>query len=272
MSQSLLSASGLSPLEVALATAGEAGKLVKGRFYTAKEVSRKDDSSPVTDVDLLAEKFIRGALAREFPDISYLGEELGATGDTEGLRWIVDPVDGTRNYAASVPHFAISIALADGPETLLGVTYDPMREEMFHAMKGQGAFLNGRPISVSRRDAVAQGILGFDIGAMDIRALHAFRMIQALWPGMQTVRVMGSAALGLAYAAAGRVDIYLHHTLAPWDVAAGLLLVREAGGQVVDRRSGTLAGLQSTGLVASSPRLLKEFLRLTKGQAWYTVE
>ena len=267
-----LSLSGRPALEVALATARGAGELVKGRFYTAKEVSYKENSSLVTDVDLLAERFIRDALAREFPDISYLGEELGATGGAGGLRWIVDPVDGTRNYAANVPHFAVSIALADGPEVLLGVTYDPMRDETFHATKGQGAFLNGRPVSVSRRASIAQCIVGFDIGSMDARALCALKMVQGLWPGMQTVRIMGSSCLGLAYAAAGRVDIYFHHTLAPWDVAAGLVLVGEAGGQVVDRKSRGPASLDSTGLVASSPQLLKEFLRLTKDQEWYTVE
>lgn len=258
-------------LDVALATAREAGALVRGRFYSAKAVSYKGPSNLVTDVDLLAERYIRNALTREFPDMGVLGEELGSTGADEGLRWIVDPVDGTRNYAASIPHFAVSIALADGPEVLLGVTYDPMRDEAFHAVKGEGAFLNGSLITVSQRASVAEGILGFDIGGMDPRALCAFKLIQALWPGMQTVRIMGSAALGLAYAAAGRVDIYFHHTLAPWDVAAGLLLVHEAGGQVVDRHGG-LASLESTGLVASSPRLLEEFLRLTRDQEWYRVE
>ncbi len=272
MTQSPISLSGHPALEVAMATARGAGDLVKGRFYSAKEVSYKDNSSLVTDVDLLAERYIRNALAREFPDISYLGEELGASGGTDGLRWIVDPVDGTRNYAANVPHFAVSIALADGPEVLLGVTHDPMRDETFHAVKGQGSYLNGTPVSVSRRTSVAQSIVGFDIGGMDSRALYALDMVLALWPGVQTVRIMGSAALGLAYASAGRVDIYFHHTLAPWDVAAGLLLVREAGGQVVDRKSLGPASLTSTGLVASSPQLLEEFLRLTREQEWYRVD
>jgi len=139
-------------------------------------------------------------------------------------------------------------------------------------VKGQGAFLNGSPIAISQRGLVAECILGFDIGGMDPRALCVLKMVQSLWPGMQSLRIMGSAALGLAYAAAGRVDVYCHHTLAPWDLAAGLLLVREAGGQVMDRLSGNSASLKSTGLVASSPQLLEEFLRLTRDQEWYTVE
>ena len=265
------SISGRPALDIAIATAREAGDLVRRRFHTTKEVSLKDNSSLVTDVDLLAERLIRDALVTEFPGIDFQGEELGSTGSDDGLRWIVDPVDGTRNYAAGVPHFAISIALADGPQVLLGATHDPMSGEVFHAVKGQGAFLDGNPISVTRRDSVAEGLLGFDIGGMDSRAMYALKMIQALWPGMQSVRILGSATLGLAYAAAGRLDIYFHHTLSPWDVAAGLLLLHEAGGQAVDRHGGA-AGLQSTGLVASSPRLLAEFLRLTQGQEWYTVE
>ena len=267
-----LSASASAALDVAIATAREAGALVRGRFYTRKEVARKGDSSLVTDVDLLAERFIRDKLTGEFPDIGFQGEETGNTGDQGGLRWVIDPVDGTRNYVAGVPHFAISLALARGPDVLIGVTYDPMRDEVFHALKGQGAFVNGAPIAVSRRCSVAESIIGFDIGGMDPLALHVFDLIRSLWPGMQSVRIMGSAALGLAYAAAGRVDIYLHHTLWPWDVASGLLLVREAGGELVERLTRAPAGLNSTGMVASSPRLLEEFLRLTQGQEWYTVE
>ncbi len=258
-------------MDVALATAREAGALVRSRFYSAKEVSFKGPSDLVTDVDLLAERYIRDALTREFPDIGVLGEELGATGTGGGLRWIVDPIDGTRNYAAGVPHFAVSIGLADGPDVLLGVTYDPMRDEAFHAVQGQGAFLNGSPIGISQRGLVAECILGFDIGAMDPRALHAFELVKSLWPGIQSVRLMGSAALGMGYAAAGRVDIYFHHTLAPWDVAAGLVLVQEAGGHVMDRKGGP-ASLESTGIVASSQRLLEDFAHVTRGQAWYTME
>ena len=266
------STSGKPTLDIALAVVRETGTLVRGRFHTHKEVSYKESSSLVTDVDPLAERYIRDALAKEFPDVGFLGEELGGTGGNGGLRWIVDPIDGTRNYVANLPHFAISAALADGPEVLLGVTYDPMRDEAFHAVKGQGAFLNGSPLSITKHISVAESILGIDIGGMDKKALEAFKLIEALWPGLQSVRIMGSATLGLGYAAAGRLDIYFHHTMGPWDLAAGLLLVREAGGQVVDRLNGGPAGLESTGLVASSPHLLEEFLRLTAGQNWYTVE
>jgi myo-inositol-1(or 4)-monophosphatase len=250
--------------------AQNAGKLIRDRFHTHKEVSYKDLSSLVTDVDRLVERNIRHELATEFPEIGFLGEELGSTGKNTGLRWIVDPVDGTRNYVANIPHFAISLALANDQDILLGVTYDPMRDEMFHTVKGHGAFLNHNPISISNRWSVSESILGIDIGAMDNKALEAFKLIEFLWPGLQTVRIMGSATLGLAYVSAGRLDIYLHHTLGPWDVGAGLLLVREAGGKITDRLLMRSATLQSSGLVASNPHLLEEFLILTEGQGWYS--
>ena len=257
-----LSVSGRAALEVAIEVASEAGAVLRARFPTTKQVFYKGPSNLVTDVDLSVERQIREAFRREYPDVGFLGEESGSDATDARLRWIVDPVDGTRNYAIGIPHFAVSLALAQGPTVLLGATYDPVREEMFHAVKGQGAFLNGARLSVTEQTAVAESVLGFDIGAMDPKALHAFKLAQGLWPGIQAVRVMGSATLGLAYTAAGRLDIYFHDTVAPWDVAAGLLLVGEAGGEVRDRAGGP-ATLESTGVVTSSPRLLEEFLRLT---------
>ncbi|MBI4199711.1 MAG: inositol monophosphatase [Chloroflexi bacterium] len=254
-----------------MAAARRAGALLRTRFHGPKQVSYKGPSNPVTDADLLAERQLRQELGSAFPDLGILGEELGTSGQSQGLRWIVDPLDGTRNYANDVPHFCIALALARADDVLLGVIHDPMREETFHALKGQGAYLNGQRTSVRQRTAMGESLLGLDMGVMDRRALAALKLVESLWPDLQAIRVMGSAALGLAYVAAGRLDLYLHHTLAPWDVAAGLLLVREAGGQVLDRRGGP-GSLNSTGVVAANPALLKEFLRLTRGQEWYTVE
>jgi len=263
------SESGKSALDVAIATVKTAGVMVRARFYSLKQVSTKDDSSLVTDVDLQSEQIIRDALTVEFPNIGVLGEEMGLTG-SGGMCWIVDPIDGTRNFAAGVPHFAISIALVDGDKVLLGITYDPMRDELFHAVTNQGAFLNGEPIKTSLRTSVSQAILGFDLGGVDDRSLYAIRMIEHLWPNMQSIKVLGSATLSLAYTAAGRLDVYFHHRLSSWDVAAGLVLVTEAGGQVADRRTRQPANLASTGVVASSPALLEEFLELTRGLLWYS--
>ena len=246
---------------MALDAARKAGELLRERFHTTKAISYKGPSNLVTDVDLEAEALLRDIFAREFPDFGFLGEETGGQGIDTGLRWIVDPIDGTRNYALGVPHFAVSIALARGPDVLVGVTYDPIRDEMFQAARGQGAYADSIRLSVTERTLVAESLLGLDIGAMDPKALYAFRVLQKLWPGMQGVRVMGSATLGLAYTAAGRLDLYFHHTVAPWDVAAGILMMREAGGEMRDWRGGP-ATVESTGFFASSTRLLDEFLRL----------
>ncbi|MBI2171142.1 MAG: inositol monophosphatase [Chloroflexi bacterium] len=262
---------GTAALEVAIASAREAGALARRRFYTAKEVALKGPRDMVTDVDLAAERLIRHSLGMAFPELGVEGEEMGSAGAGE-LRWIVDPIDGTRNYAAGIPHFCICIGLARGNDVLVGVTYDPMRDELFSAAKGLGAFLNGRPISASRKATVRECILSFDISSVHPKAQQAFALVGRLWPGMQSVRIMGSAALGLAYAACGRVDLYFHHALSPWDIASGLLLVREAGGQVVDRVTGKPAGLSPRGLLASSPSLLEEFMRLTREEEWYREE
>ena len=259
-----LSESGKTSLDVAIGAAREAGALLRERFHTAKEVSYKGPSNLVTDVDLASERLLQETFAREFPDFGFLGEEFGEQGDGTGLRWIVDPVDGTRNYALGVPHFAVSIALVRDSDALLGVTYDPIRDELFHTAKGEGAFLNGERLSVAERMSVAESLLGFDMSAMDDKAVHALKLVQGLWPGLQGVRVMGSATLGLAYTAAGRLDIYFHHTVAPWDVAAGILMVQEAGGVVLDHKGGP-ASLESTGVVTANPSLLEEFLRLSDG-------
>ncbi|MBI4310275.1 MAG: inositol monophosphatase [Chloroflexi bacterium] len=266
-----VTSNGATALDVAIAAAREAGALARRRFYEAKEVSLKGARDLVTDVDLAVERGLRETLSRAFPGIGVQGEELGAAGAGQE-RWIVDPIDGTRNYAAGIPHFCVNIALARDDAVLVGVTYDPMRDELFTSALGQGTFLNGRPIGVSKKRSVAECILSFDISSMNPKALQAFALVRGLWPGMQSVRIMGSSALGLAYAACGRVDLYFHHSLWPWDVASGLLLVREAGGEVVERGTGKPAGLSPKGVLASSKPLLEEFLALTKDEAWHRTE
>jgi myo-inositol-1(or 4)-monophosphatase len=252
---------------VAIDAARRAGHIIQDRFLTPKTVSFKGPANPVTDVDLAAEQAVLGVLRTEYPHFSILSEESPPLDTGSPFTWVVDPLDGTRNYAAGIPHFCVVVALAYRDEMVLGVTYDPVREELFTAQWGKGAFLNGRPIAVSSKLELAQALLGFDLGYVDEAAGLALDMVRALWPGVQSMRLMGSSALGLAYAAAGRVDLYFHHSLAPWDVASGLLLVQEAGGLVVDRQ-GQPAALRTPSVIASSPRLIEGFLQATEGLAW----
>ena len=262
-----VSRTGRSAMDVALQAARAAGSLLMDRWLTRKEVSYKGRADIVTDVDLAAEKAILGLLRDEYPDFGILAEESEAIRTSSAYTWVVDPLDGTRNYANGVPHFCTVLGLARGDEVVVGVTYDPLREELFTAEAGKGAYLNGTPISVTESQELSQALLSFDLGYVDEKAGLALDMVRGLWPGVQSMRLMGSAALGIAYAAAGRVDLYFHHSLSPWDMAAGLVLVREAGGTMVDRQ-GRPANLSTPSVIASSHHLIGRFLQATEGSEW----
>ncbi|MDP3063211.1 MAG: inositol monophosphatase family protein [Chloroflexota bacterium] len=261
------STSGKSPLEVARLCAQEAGRIVMAGFGREQEVRVKGRGNLVTAADLASERAIQEILAAEYPDHSILSEETAATARSDGWLWVVDPLDGTHNYARGVPIFCINIALCYGEEPLLALTYEPVRREEFRAQKGEGAFANGEPMRASARGSVRESVLAVDLGYDDRRAARLLSLVKELWPGMQSVRIMGSAALGLAYAACGRFDLFAHHMLYPWDVAAGILLVREASGAISDR-DGEPVGIRSEGVVAGAPGAHADFLRLAAGRRW----
>ena len=264
------SADGLSAMDVALAAAAAAGEVIRRGWLSSREITFKGQKDIVTDVDVAAENAVLGILSNAFPAFGILAEEsqpVAQPVESSPYTWVVDPLDGTRNYAQGIPHFSTVVALMHGDSPVLGVTYDPVREEVFSAQEGRGAFLNGQPITVSQGRGLSQSLLGCDLGYVDERAGHAIDLIRSLWPGMLTLRLMGSAALGLAYAAAGRLDLYFHHSLAPWDVASGLLLVREAGGAIVDKQ-GQPAGLHTPSVIAANPGLVDQFLTATEGMPW----
>ena len=262
-----LSVSGRSVLEVCTAVARDAGQLVSSRFLTDLSVSFKGRADIVTDVDFQSEKLILGTLTSEFPGFSILSEESEPVINDSAYTWVVDPIDGTRNFAEGIPHYCVVVALARGPETVVGVTYDPNKDEMFTAERGKGAFLNGQPLTVSDRQEIPEAVMGFDLGYVDEKAGLALDMVRGLWPNIQGMRLMGSSALGLAYAAAGRLDVYFHHHLSPWDLCSGLLLVQEAGGTVVSK-TGAPSDLFTPSIIASSPRLVEKFLEATEGMPW----
>ena len=259
--------SGRSAAEVARAAALKAGEILMDRLHSVKEVSFKGRGNIVTDVDMEVEREVFAILGAEFPHAALLGEESAKVRADEGLVWIVDPLDGTRNYALGIPIFSTVVGLALDGEVLVGVNYDPARNDMFEAERGKGAFLNRARIHVSETTAIEDGILGMDMSYNNEGAANGLDVIRGIWPDMQTARIIGSAAMGISYAAAGLTDLYFHHQLEPWDQVAGLLLVEEAGGVVTDR-TGKRAGLYSDGLVASNGPLHAEFMRRTDGMAW----
>ena len=261
------SRSGASAAEVARRAALKAGQVLMDRFTTVLSVSFKGRGNIVTDVDMAVEQEVRAILADEYPDMTFVGEETADARADAGYVWIVDPLDGTRNYASGIPFFSTVVGLALDGEVLVGVNYDPLRSDMFEAERGKGAFLNGKRIRVSERAALEDSIIGMDLSYNNEGAVNGLDVIRSIWPGMQTARIMGSSAMGISYAAAGLTDIYFHHQLAPWDQVAGMLLVEEAGGIITDRE-GNRAGLYSDGLIASNGTLHAEFMHKTEGMAW----
>ena len=227
-------------LDFAISVAQEAGALLRDRLNTKFNVSFKgEDINLVTEVDLASEQLIRERIASRYPRHEVLGEESGLAASSSEYRWVVDPLDGTTNYAHGYPMFCVSIALEYQGDAILGVVYDPMRDEMFTAEKGGGAALNRRPIHVSRKNDLIQSLLstGFPY---DIKTSTSTNLDH--WTNFamnaQALRRDGAAALDLSYVACGRFDGFWELNLSPWDMAAGALIVKEAGGQVSDFEGG----------------------------------
>jgi len=262
-----LSRSGKSAVEVARLCAREAGRIAMSRFGPAQPVKAKGRGNFLTDTDLEAEAAILEVLRAEYPDHAVLSEETRAEASSESWLWVVDPLDGTHNFSRGVPFFCINISLCHGAEPLLGLTFEPLRQEEFLAIAGGGLTVNGKPARASQAASLKASVLGLDMGYDDRRAAYLIAVLRQLWPGVQGVRIVGSAALGLAYAACARYDLFVHHKLYPWDLAAGIVLLREGGGAIVDRDGGPV-GLHSEGVVAGSPKVVREFLQIAKGKPW----
>lgn len=265
------SRSGQTALEVCETAARRAGELVLGRFRTDVEVSFKGRANVVTDADLASERLILDYVTGEYPDFGVLSEESAPVAGAAPYTWVVDPIDGTRNFAEGIPHFCIVVAIADGENVVAGVTYDPVRDELFSAQQGAGAYLNGQRMRASDRQNIDDAILGFDLGYDFGQAKHLMEMVAGIWPQISGYRLMGSSALSIAYTAAGRIDLYAHHSLSSWDIASGVLLASEAGARVLDRATLNDATLFSPGLIIARPALMDQFLGMTEGYTWRTM-
>jgi myo-inositol-1(or 4)-monophosphatase len=205
----------------------------------------------VSDVDRMAEAEIVRELRRAFPSHAVVGEESGAAGKSRHV-WVVDPLDGTHNYLRGIPHFCVSIALLDNGEPIHGVVFDPLRDELFLASRGDGAMLNDRRLRVSPRRDLEGALLATGVPYRERRHLDAqLDITRTLLAGAEDIRRTGSAALDLAWVAAGRLDGYYETGLKPWDMAAGCLLVREAGGRYCDYAGHE--GLPANGNLLAGP-------------------
>lgn len=252
------SRSGRGALEIASAVAREAGDIILASFSGEKHVRAKGQGNLVTDADILSEKLIIGRLNSEYPSFGIVSEESEGQPSDSPYTWLIDPLDGTNNFSFGLPIFSVCIALLNNDQVALGIIYDPLRRELFRAADGEGAFLNDYPISVSPRADLKTGLVGFDMGYVAEKGQETLEIAKALRPHVFSFRILGSGALGLAYVACGRLDIYMHRRLYPWDIGSGRLLVSEAGGTVTDWEGKPL-GKDSREIVAGNKPLHTQF-------------
>lgn len=248
-------------LSAAIDAVLSSGKYIASQYGTALTIEEKSNYQDlVTNVDRGSQEIISSALKSRFPDIGLYGEEgLNVTLGPD--RWIIDGLDGTTNFIHGVPFFSVSLALERDGELVLGVVYDPMRDELFSAQRGQGTFLNGKRVQVSATRLVRQSLLatGFPYNMSapgnNLSEFGQFKLVA------QEVRTLGSAALELAYVACGRLDGYWEMGLSPWDTAGSVLLLEEAGGRITERRGHRFL-LESECIVASNGQIHEEMLQL----------
>ena len=250
-------------LNIAIRAARKAGNII------AKNYERRDDivtmektkNDYVTNVDKASEEAIIEVIKKSYPDHTIITEESGALeGSDNDVQWVIDPLDGTTNFVKGLPHFSVSIAIRVKGRTEVGVVYDPIRNELFTAVRGEGAKLNEQRLRVENKRDLSGAVLatGFPFKQPKYMPMQ-FNMMQSLIEEAADFRRTGSAALDLCYVASGRLDGYFEYGIKAWDVAAGDLIVREAGGIVTDYNAGH-SYLKAGHIVAAVPRVLKEML------------
>lgn len=244
-------------------TAREAGKIVMRHYGKVKTPRTKGDRGDiVTEVDIKSEDYIVERIRSAFPRDSIISEEAGHLGEARAEHtWLVDPLDGTRNYALGIPFFSISIALAKGGAGEAGAVYDPLHDEMFYAARGEGATMNGMPIEVSAEPHVEDALISVSWLRRRVDQSRFVGYIDRISRRTSYFRRLGSAALIAAYVAAGRVDAYIQGAINPWDIAAGTVLVSEAGGTLTDFEGNPIDLTRPyTDIVAAGPALHRQLL------------
>jgi myo-inositol-1(or 4)-monophosphatase len=250
-------------LNIAVRAARNAGDIIVRHSSRIDEltITSKERNDFVSEVDRRAEDEIIAVIRKAYPDHGILAEESGRDSNSDEFLWIIDPLDGTTNFLHGFPQFSVSIGLQHKGRLEQAVIYDPMRQELFTASRGSGAFLDNRRIRVSKQTSLSGALLGTGFPYKDQEHLDAYlNMFKALIVDSAGIRRPGSAALDLAYVAAGRLDGFWEIGLKPWDMAAGILLVREAGGLVSDFTGGH-DYLKSGNVVAAAPKLFPAMLR-----------
>ncbi len=259
-----------SYLQAATRAARLGGKILVEKFEAARDIRSKGKRDIVTDADYASERAVRQVLQEHDPQTRFISEELTAEENAALWReldanpglcgWVVDPLDGTTNYAHRQPLFAVSIALYSAGQVQVGVVLDPLRKELFAAERGRGATLNSKPIAVSTTARFDDAVLGMEWGRGHAVRVRSAKLLQRMVTRCFTARSSGSAALSVCYLAAGRIDAYFHLSLAPWDIAAAALIAEEAGGRVTDA-SGVPWTVHSRSYVGTNKHLHPAMLR-----------
>ena len=250
-------------LNIAIRAARKAGDIIARSCDQVDTliVRHKAENDFVSEIDQRAEQAIINTLLKAYPDHAILAEESGSRGSGE-YEWLIDPLDGTTNFLHGFPQYAVSIACRHKNVLQHAVVYDPIKQELFTASRGEGAQLNGKRIRISQRTSLSGALLGTGIPFSDVEILQIhLNMMRDIIPGTAGIRRAGSAALDLAYVAAGRLDAFWEFKLKPWDMAAGILLVQEAGGLVGDFHGG-FDYFSSGNILTANPRLFKQILKL----------
>ncbi|HEY4261808.1 MAG TPA: inositol monophosphatase family protein [Schlesneria sp.] len=235
---------------VAAALAG--GAILKQWLHKVTARSKSCTADLVTEADVASQTAIHNLILDSYPDHNFLGEEgLLRTDGAAPYRWVIDPLDGTTNYFHGFPYFAVSIGLECNGELVAGVIYDPTREELFTAFKGHGAYLNDQRLQVSQAAQLQQALLVASFPPGSTPESQPIKQFLRILPHAQTVQRTGSAALNLAYLATGRLDGFWSYSLKPWDMAAGVVIVREAGGQV-SKMNGSALALEIPDILATN--------------------
>jgi myo-inositol-1(or 4)-monophosphatase len=254
-------------LNIAIKAARLAGEIILGNLgkLSKDDIGLKQASDFVTSVDKESEAAIIRTIKESFPDHRFLAEESVREAETEGYRWIIDPLDGTTNFIHSYPVFCVSIALQYRKEIITGVIYDPLRNELFYSERGRGAFLNGQSLRVSAVHETKNSLIttGFPFKKKDIIDMY-LKLFKNILFRVSDLRRAGAAALDLASVASGRCEAFFEIGLSPWDVAAGSLIVHEAGGVITDF-SGGCDYLSTGNVVAGNPAIHKEILKEVRG-------
>ena len=260
--ESKIPGNALPAAHTAARAAGEVIRRARGGEF---RIDHKGATDMVTEVDLASEEKIIAIISEAFPSHRIVAEEGGGGRKETGYTWWIDPLDGTTNFIHGYPCYSVSIALEYRREIILGVIYDPIREELFSACRGEGATLNGRSLSVSTNTSLEDSLLATGFPYNRSRRRYALSVAARLLEKIHGLRRGGSAALDLAYVAAGRLDGYWEFGLKPWDTAAGILLVEEAGGKVSDFR-GNRFKIDNGEILASNPVICRPLLEVMAGE------